>query len=1025
MSHPKKVLVLGSGAIKIGEAGEFDYSGSQALKALKEEGIETILVNPNIATVQTDIADKVYLLPVEPEYVTRVIEKERPDGILLGFGGQTALNCGTKLAKSGVLEKFGVAVLGTPVHAIEEADDRGMFRKAMVRANVPVLQSFAVHSVEDALKAAESIGYPVMLRVAYTLGGRGTGVAHDKVELESIAANGLAQSMIGQVLVEEYVGGWKEVEYEIVRDRANNCIIVCNMENLDPMGIHTGDSIVVAPSQTLNNREYHMLRDAAIRAARSLGIVGECNIQFALDPNSDRYRAIELNSRLSRSSALASKATGYPLAYVAAKLALGKTLLELKNKVTGKTTACFEPALDYIVVKFPRWDFDKFPSAERKIGTEMRSVGEVMAIGRTFEEALQKAVRMTEIGRELFSQGKKHDTKKLKEKIATPTDKRLFQIADAMIEGVTVDEIHQITKIDRWFLGKIGHLAAFWNSMDTLNDGTLLSAKRLGFSDKAIAGKFGKTDGEVRRLRLESKIVPFVKQIDTSAAEWPASTNYLYFTYNGSEDDELPPADSGNQKVVVLGSGTFRIGSSVEFDWCSVNAVQALRKKGISAVMVNCNPETVSTDYDVSDRLYFEEITLERVLDIWEKEKPHGMIVSVGGQTPNNLAMSLSENGVNILGTSVENIDRAEDRSKFSSLLDELGIRQPEWKTFTSLEEAEGFCKSRYPVLVRPSYVLSGAAMRVAKNKTELDVFLKAASSVSGKHPVTISKFVENAREVEVDGVSDGKKVLVGSVVEHLENAGVHSGDSTMVIPPISIGLETMEKILADTEKIAIHLGIKGPFNIQYLVNGDGEPMVIECNLRASRSMPFVSKVTGVNLIGLAVGVMLGEPLVGEERWMALPRFGMKAAQFSFTRLRGADPVLGVEMSSTGEVACVGRDWKDALLKALEAAQILIPRSGTILFASGGEEKALEGRFKELGFSVLFDVKKNVEEAERLLAGKKIAMLVSLDSEPSGMKLRRLAVDYGVPLMTNRQLLERVLEALKEKRSEPLSIEHL
>ncbi len=1020
MSLPKKVLVLGSGAIKIGEAGEFDYSGSQALKALREEGIETVLVNSNIATVQTGLADRVYLLPVEPEYVTRIIEKERPDGILLGFGGQTALNCGMKLAKSGVLEKFGVAVLGTPIHAIEEADDRGLFRKAMVRANVPVLRSFAVHSVEDALKAAESIGYPVMLRVAYTLGGRGTGVAHDANELEKIAANGLAQSMIGQVLVEEYVGGWKEVEYEIVRDRADNCIIVCNMENFDPMGIHTGDSIVVAPSQTLNNREYQLLRDAAIRAARSLGIVGECNIQFALDPNSDRYRAIELNSRLSRSSALASKATGYPLAYIAAKLALGKSLLELKNKVTGHTTACFEPALDYIVVKMPRWDFDKFPNAERTIGTEMRSVGEVMAIGRSFEEALQKAVRMTEVGRELFASNKPEGPKKMKEKIAIPTDKRLFQIADAMLAGESADEIHGITRIDNWFLEKIRGLAGFWNSFSKLDHESVTRAKMLGFSDLAIAGKLGKTEDEVRRFRLASEIVPVVKQMDTSGAEWPASTNYLYLTYNGGEDDVV--AGSGKKKIIVLGSGTFRIGSSVEFDWCSVNAVQALRGRGLDAVMVNCNPETVSTDYDVSDRLYFEEITLERVLDIWQKENPDGMIVSVGGQTPNNLALPLSKNGVKVLGTSVENIDRAEDRAKFSSLLDELAIRQPEWDTFTSLEEAEKFCKSRYPVLVRPSYVLSGAAMRVAKNKTELDVFLKAASDVSGKHPVTISKFVENAREVEVDGVCDSRKVLVGSVIEHIENAGVHSGDSTMIIPPVSIGLETMEKIVADTEKIAIHLGIKGPFNIQYLVNSEGEPMVIECNLRASRSMPFVSKVTGVNLIGLAVGVMLGEPLVGEERWMALPRFGVKAPQFSFSRLHGADPVLGVEMKSTGEVACVGRDWKDALLKAMEAAQACVPRQGTVLFTSPPND-SWEKKFKELEFSVLYAGKK--EEDEMLIMEKKIAMLVSINSESKWKPLRRLAVDYGIPLVTNAQLLEAVIEAIAEKRSEPLGIEPL
>lgn len=1019
MSLPKKVLVLGSGAIKIGEAGEFDYSGSQALKALREEGIETVLVNPNIATVQTGLADRVYLLPVEAEYVTRVIERERPDGILLGFGGQTALNCGTRLAGSGVLERFGVAVLGTPVRAIEEADDRGLFRKAMVRANVPVLQSFAVHSVEDAAKAAESIGYPVMVRVAYTLGGRGTGVARERGELEKIAANGLAQSMIGQVLVEEYVGGWKEVEYEIVRDCRDNCIIVCNMENLDPMGIHTGDSIVVAPSQTLNNREYHMLRDAAIRAARSLGIVGECNIQFALDPNSDRYRAIELNSRLSRSSALASKATGYPLAYVAAKLAIGRSLLELKNRVTGKTTACFEPALDYIVVKMPRWDFDKFPYAERAIGTEMRSVGEGMAIGRNFEEALQKAVRMTEAGRELFSPGT-HDPKKMKEKIAIPTDKRLFQVADAMLAGEGAGEIHGITGIDNWFLEKISGLAEFWKSFSKLDKETVLRAKKLGFSDRAIADRLGKTEDEVRKFRLESKIVPVVKQIDTSGAEWPAETNYLYLTYGGSEDDL--PAETGKKKVAVLGSGTFRIGSSVEFDWCSVNAVQTLRARGLEAVMVNCNPETVSTDYDVSDRLYFEEITLERVLDIWQKERPDGVIVSVGGQTPNNLALPLSENGVKILGTSVEDIDRAEDRAKFSSLLDELAIRQPEWNTFTDLEGAEKFCDGKYPVLVRPSYVLSGAAMRVATNKTELDEYLKAASDVSGRHPVTISKFVENAREAEVDGVCDGERVLVGSVMEHIENAGVHSGDSTMILPPVSIGLETIEKIVADTEKIALRLGIRGPFNVQYLVDGKGEPLVIECNLRASRSMPFVSKVTGVNLIELATNVMLGEKLGNaEERWMALPRFGVKAPQFSFTRLRGADPILGVEMASTGEVACVGRDWKDALLKAMEAAQANVPRQGTVLFTS--QNDSWEKRFKDLEFSVLHA--SGDGEAERpLMMEKKIAMLVSINSE-KGKPLRRLAVDYGIPFVTNAQLLEAILSAIADKRSEPLGIEPL
>lgn len=1066
----RKVLVLGSGAIKIGEAAEFDYSGSQCLKALKEEGIETVLINPNIATIQTDprLAGRVYLLPVTPEYVEKVIERERPDGILLGFGGQTALNCGVSLANRGVLAKYNVKVLGTSVEAIERASNRELFKQTMLNAGIPVLRSKSATSIEEAIEAAEEIGYPAMIRVAYTLGGKGAGVAQNKHELIKIVSRGLAHSMIKQVLVEEYIGHWKEVEYEVMRDYEDNCITVCNMENFDPMGVHTGDSIVIAPSQTLTNREYHILRSASIRAIKSLGIVGECNIQWALHPNSEEIRAIEVNPRMSRSSALASKATGYPLAYIATKLAIGYLLPELINKVTGATTACFEPALDYLVVKFPRWDFRKFRHVDSHIGPQMKSVGEVMAIGRCFEEALQKAVRMLDVGKKGLVCNPNDDEpeplEKIKDALANPTDERLFKIIKAIKMGMSIEEIYKLSGIDPFFLYKIKNVVDMEKKLRSLkscdSDFTeiIKEAKRLGFSDEQIAICLQTDEMTVRELRKKARILPVVKQIDTLAAEWPAMTNYLYLTYGGDEDDI--DFHTGKSKVIVLGAGVFRIGSSVEFDWCGVNTIWALQKFGVQeAIMVNCNPETVSTDYDISDKLYFEELTLERVLDIYEKEKPLGVIVSVGGQIPNNLALKLANSGVRLLGTSAENIDRAEDRAKFSALLDYLKIPQPEWSKLTTMEDAKNFAKKiGYPVLVRPSYVLSGSAMKVVYSEEELENSLKLAAEISREHPVVVSKFIEGAKETEVDGVSDGEDVLIGAIIEHVENAGVHSGDATMVIPPQTLPSNVLKTIEDYTYKIIKALQVKGPFNIQYLVK-NGVTYVIECNLRASRSMPYVSKTRGIPLIELATLAMLDKKIQQSEgaQLPPFPHVGVKVPQFSFMRLSGADPVLGVEMLSTGEVACLGKDFADALLKALQAAELNIPfKGGSVLITVGGKElkkkiTPLAKALADLGFKIYatehtaealhsagvnnITVVYKVREADKqpnilnLLQEGKVHLVINIptnntesyaDALEDEYTIRRLAVEFNVPLLTTFELAHTLVEVLRQRlNSEP------
>jgi carbamoyl-phosphate synthase large subunit len=1073
----KKVLVLGSGAIKIGEAAEFDYSGSQCLKALREEGIETVLINPNIATIQTDprLSGKVYLLPVTPEYVEKVIKKEKPDGILLGFGGQTALNCGIELAKTGVLEKYGVKVLGTPVEAIEDTGDRERFRQVMLKAKVPPLESKAATTVGEAMEIANKIGYPVIVRVAYTLGGKGAGVAHNAWELRDIVTRGLAQSRITQVLVEEYVGHWKELEYEVMRDYADNCLIVCNMENLDPMGVHTGDSIVIAPSQTLSNREYHLMRSAAINAIRSLGIIGECNIQWAAHPKSEEFRVIEVNSRMSRSSALASKVTGYPLAYIATKLSIGYLLPELINKVTEVTTACFEPALDYVTIKIPRWDLQKFTKADRHIGPQMRSVGEVMAIGRCLEEALQKAVRMLDIGRiGVVCNEDDADTEsieKIKDVLANPTDERLFKIVKALKMGVSIDEIYHLSGVDPFFLYKIKNIIDMEQQLCALDlaDGeaeeVVREAKRIGFSDEQIAVCQKTSESAIRKFRKDANIIPSIKQIDTLAAEWPAKTNYLYLTYGGDEDDiEL---SNDKSKVVVLGAGVFRIGSSVEFDWCGVNTIWALKKNGIQeAIMVNYNPETVSTDYDISDKLYFEELTTERILDIYEKENPMGVIASVGGQIPNNLALKLANSGVKLLGTTAENIDVAEDRSKFSALLDDLGIPQPSWSKLTSINAAKRFAESiGYPVIVRPSYVLSGSAMRVAYNETALENFLKLAAKVSRDQPVVISKFVNKAKEVEVDGVYDGETCLIGSIMEHVENAGVHSGDATMSIPPHTLPSEVQRKIEDATQKIVKALKIKGPYNIQYLVK-EGEVSVIECNLRASRSMPFVSKTRGINLIELATLAMLDKKYETVLKTCGLPptnHFGVKVPQFSFMRLSGADPVLGVEMLSTGEVACLGENFADAFSKALQAAEFRIPpKGGSVLITVGGEEPKrrvvpLAKAFEEMGFkiyatehtaevlqasginsiAVLSKVKESSENPNILdyLQNQKIDLVINIpmanknrnysDVLTDGYIIRRQAVEFNVPVITNLELASALVRVLKQREHNGHSIRSL
>ena len=1072
----KKVLVLGSGAIKIGEAAEFDYSGSQCLKALREDGIETVIINPNIATIQTDprLSGKVYLLPVTPEFVEKVIAKERPDGILLGFGGQTALNCGLELEKKGILQKYNVKVLGTPVKAIEDTGDRERFRQAMEKAGVPFLKSQAATTVKQALDIADEIGYPVMVRVAYTLGGKGAGVAHDQKELKEIATIGIAQSRINQVLVEEYVGHWKEVEYEVMRDYNDNCLTVCNMENFDPMGIHTGDSIVVAPSQTMTNREYHGIRSISINAIRHLGIVGECNIQWALNAKSEECRVIEVNSRMSRSSALASKVTGYPLAYIATKLTLGYTLPELINKVTEVTTACFEPALDYITVKIPRWDLQKFRNADRHVGPQMRSVGEVMAIGRCFEEALQKAVRMLDTGKIGLVCNPEDDTpdseERLRDEMAHPTDERLYKIPKALRMGIPVMEIYRISGVDPFFLYKIQNIVNMEDKLKTLNladEGAaevIHEAKRIGFSDEQIAICQKTDEKNIRNYRKTNNILPVVKQIDTLAAEYPAKTNYLYMTYGGDENDiEFTKTES---KVIVLGAGVFRIGSSVEFDWCGVNTIWALKKNGVKeAIMVNYNPETVSTDYDISDKLYFEELTVERILDIYDKECPMGIITSVGGQIPNNLSMPLSEAGAKILGTSAQDVDLAEDRSKFSALLDQLGISQPSWSKLQSIDEAKRFAtKIGYPVLVRPSYVLSGSAMRVAYNEVALENFLNLAAKVSRDHPVVISKFITRAKEVEVDGVSDGDNVFIGAIMEHVENAGVHSGDATMTIPPQALKPEVQKDIETATIKIVKALKIHGPYNIQYLVKDD-VVNVIECNLRASRSMPFVSKCRGINMIDLATLAMLGKKIDGVKLspMKVAPHVGVKVPQFSFMRLSGADPVLGVEMLSTGEVACIGESFSDAFSKALQSAEFAIPpRGGSVLISVGGDDERkarvvpIAKAFQEMCFKIYAtgntskvltahgiantvlhkvkdpDVTPNILD---YLQERKIDLVINVpmanrrsnmsDIITDGYAIRRQAVEFNVPVITNLQLAQALVDVMRLKDQNGNSIRSL
>lgn len=1044
----KKVLLLGSGALKIGEAGEFDYSGSQALKALREEGIKTVLINPNIATVQTSegVADQIYFLPVQPYFVERVIQKERPDGILLSFGGQTALNCGVELYRSGVLEKYGVKVLGTPVQAIMDTEDRELFVEKLDEIDVKTIKSEACENIEQARTAAATLGYPVIIRAAYALGGLGSGFADNEEELNVLAEK--AFSFSPQVLVEKSLKGWKEIEYEVVRDRYDNCITVCNMENFDPLGIHTGESIVIAPSQTLNNSEYHKLRALAIKIIRHIGIVGECNVQYAFDPKSEDYRVIEVNARLSRSSALASKATGYPLAFVAAKLGMGYGLFELKNSVTKTTSAFFEPALDYVVCKIPRWDLSKFRGVDKELGSSMKSVGEVMAIGHNFEEAIQKGLRMIGQGMHGFVENKELEIADIDAALREPTDKRVFVISKAMHKGYTVDQIHELTKIDKWFLEKLKHIIDIDEELKTKNINTLdkalfRKAKVYGFTDFQIARAVGLEDELhnmhkamllVRHCRKNLGIVPVVKQIDTLAAEYPARTNYLYVTYGGMASDIEPEHDG--RSIVVLGSGAYRIGSSVEFDWCGVQALNTIRKEGWRSVMINYNPETVSTDYDMCDRLYFDELTFERVMDIIELESPHGVIVSTGGQIPNNLAMKLAEQHVPLLGTKAEDIDGAEDRAKFSEMLTRHGINQPEWSALTSMEDIDDFiARVGFPVLVRPSYVLSGAAMNVCSNEEELKRFLRLAANVSEDHPVVVSKFIEHAKEIEMDAVAKNGEILAYAISEHIEFAGVHSGDATIQFPPQKIYVETVRRIKRVSRQIAKALHINGPFNIQYMAR-DNEIMVIECNLRASRSFPFVSKVLKINLIELATRVMLGLPVEKPNKNLFdLDYVGIKASQFSFNRLQKADPVLGVDMSSTGEVGCLGDDSNQALLKSMLSVGYRIPKKTVLLSTGGAKQKAeLLDAAKMLvahgyklyatGGSSKYLADNGVEntrvywpsdegkhpQALDMLHNKEIDMVVNIPKNltvhelTNGYKIRRAAIDLNVPLITNSRL---------------------
>ena len=1051
----KKVLILGSGALKIGEAGEFDYSGSQALKALKEEKITTVLINPNIATVQTsdEFADKIYFLPVTPYFVEKVIEKERPDGILLSFGGQTALNCGVQLFQNKVLEKYNVKVLGTPVEAIMNTEDRELFIQQLDEIDVKTIKSEAVDNIDDAIRAAREVGYPVIVRAAYALGGLGSGFCDNEEELTNLVEKALSFSP--QVLVEKSLKGWKEIEYEVVRDRYDNCITVCNMENFDPLGIHTGESIVVAPSQTLNNADYHKLRALAIKIIRHIGIVGECNVQYAYDPSSMDYRVIEVNARLSRSSALASKATGYPLAFVAAKLGLGYGLFDLKNSVTKVTSAFFEPALDYIVCKIPRWDLGKFHGVKREIGSSMKSVGEVMAIGRTFEEVIQKGLRMIGQGKHGFIENSPMRIANIENALKEPTDSRIFVIESAFRKGYDVDKIHELTKIDKWFLYKLRNLYQTATKLESLNNikdipqDLLKLAKQQGFSDFQIAkavlkqnlGNGHEANLKVRALRNEYGIKPVVKQIDTLAAEYPAQTNYLYMTYNGTTHDIAYENDG--KSVVVVGSGAYRIGSSVEFDWCSVNALLTVKREGWRSVMINYNPETVSTDYDMCDRLYFDELTFERVMDIIDLETPHGTILSTGGQIPNNLAMKLDAQKVKILGTQAIDIDRAEDRHKFSAMLDELGIDQPAWRELTSMDDIHSFIEDvGYPVLVRPSYVLSGAAMNVCSNDEELERFLQLAANVSKEHPVVVSAFIQNAKEIEWDSVAQDGEIKLYAISEHIEFAGVHSGDATIQFPPQKLYVETIRRIKKISSKIAKALHISGPFNIQYLAKNN-EIKVIECNLRASRSFPFVSKVSKINFIDLATKVMLGIPVEKpNSNVFDLDYVGIKASQFSFSRLQGADPVLGVDMSSTGEVGCLGESTSEALMTSMLSVGHRIPKKGVLLSTGSAKQKAdlLESahRLHKKGYQLYATAGTHrylndngipailvhwPSEADKepqaldLLHRKQIDFVVNIPKNltsnelTNGYKIRRAAVDLNVPLITNARLASAYIRA--------------
>jgi carbamoyl-phosphate synthase large subunit len=1060
LKKPIKTLVLGSGSLKIGQAGEFDYSGSQCLKALTEEGIKTVLINPNIATIQTSkgMADKIYFLPVTPYFVEKVIIKEKPDSIMLAFGGQTALNCGIELSDRGILKKYGVTVLGTSVDAIKETEDRNLFKRKLAEIDINFPESCAVNTIEKGLKISKEIGFPVMARVAFALGGQGSGIANNEQELKGLLQRAFSHSK--QILIEKYLGGWKEIEYEVVRDNFDNCITVCNMENFDPLGIHTGESIVVAPSQTLTNSEYHNLRNIAIKVIRHLGIVGECNIQYALDPNSEEYKVIEVNARLSRSSALASKATGYPLAFIAAKLGLGYSLAEIENKITKKTKACFEPALDYLVIKIPRWDLEKFKNVDFHIGSEMKSVGEVMAIGRKFEEVLQKGIRMLGIGLHgLVYAGSKLRID-LESELQKPTDKRVLAVAEAFKQGYSIDEVHKHSKIDRWFLQKIRNIVEtekelYGYSLKNISKPILECAKKQGFSDFQIAriickGRdYEKNLMEVRDRRKKLGILPVIKQIDTLAAEYPAVTNYIYMTYNGTEHDI---SLNQNNSVIVLGSGAYRIGSSVEFDWCCVNAVMALKKLKYNTIMLNYNPETVSTDYDVCDKLYFDEMSLERVLDIYEKENPLGVIISMGGQIPNNLAMRLHKANVRILGTTASSIDNAEDRHKFSKLCDNLNIDQPDWTEAPTIRDAEKFSgKFGYPVLIRPSYVLSGAAMAVASNQKELENYLEKATKVSKEHPVVISKFITDAKEIEIDAVAYQGEILIYAISEHVENAGIHSGDATMILPPQFTYLETMRRIKKIAKRISNSLNITGPFNIQFIAKSN-EVKVIECNLRASRSFPFVSKVTKLNFIENATNAIMGKHKHQKYNTLDLDYVGVKAPQFSFSRLHGADPISGVEMASTGEVACLGENVQEAYLKSLLAVGFNIPKKSVLLSTGKIKDKAYlldsvkklqkmglklyttrgtHNFLKENGVATLmtyWPLEKKEPNALTYIRERKIDFVINIakNYEESELEndylIRRNSVDYNIPLLTNAQNTKLFVESISKLSLEDLEI---